>query len=271
MSLGGIGKHYRQKLSLVLSKGQPVLSAKSVSLILNVSESEARRLLSRWNKSGWVNRIRRGTYIPQPINTIQENLASENPLIIVEKIFAPGYVGGYSAIKHWDLSEQIFEVINYFTTKKIKSTDEVVGNIRIRLKNISGYKMFGMKTIWIDNTKVAVSDPTKTMVDFFDDPSMAGGMTIVFDFFEEYLNSKYYDFPLLVTYSKLMNNKTIFKRLGFMLEAKGILEKHNEIELLQLISKGLSIFDPTMDCKNVVKKWNLKIPASWKKEYDRKK
>ncbi|HXH32257.1 MAG TPA: hypothetical protein VNJ01_15760 [Bacteriovoracaceae bacterium] len=271
MSLGGIGKNYRQKLSLVLSKGLAILTATTVSKTLNISEPEARRILSRWNKSGWVNRIKQGVYVPQPINTVQENLASENPFIIAEMLFAPGYLGGYSAIKHWDLSEQIFEVVNYFTTKKIKRKAQVIGNIKIKLKNISKYRMFGVKTVWFDNKKIMVSDPTKTIIDFLDDPSMAGGMTIIFDFYEEYLNSKFYDFPLLIEYGKKMNNRTIFKRLGYMLETKGILNEQNETQLLHLLSKGLSVFDPTMDCGNVNKKWNLKIPMSWKKEYDRKK
>lgn len=271
MSLGGIGKNYRKKLSLVLSKGLTVLNAKSVATILNVQESEARRLLSRWNKSGWVNRIKQGSYIPQPIDTIHENLGPENPLIVVEKIFSPGYVGGYSAIKHWDLSEQIFEVVNYFTLKKVKSTDQMIGNIKVRLKRISEYKMFGAKTVWIENTKVLISDPTKTIIDFLDDPTMAGGMTIVFDFFEEYMESKFYDFSLLINYGERMNNKTIFKRLGFMLEAKGMLGEKEEHLLRSLISSGLSKFDPTLDNLKVVKKWNLKIPMSWKKEYDREK
>jgi len=269
--LKGIGKKYRKRLSLVLSKKMAIIDAKSVAKILNTTINESRRFLYRWNQSGWVNRLKRGIYVPQPIDLVTENSTLEDPLIIAEKIYSPGYVGGFSAIKHWDLSEQIFETICYYTTKKIKHKEVVLGNTKFQLKNISNYKLFGTKTIWLQNTKVKISDPSKTIIDLLDDPITVGGMTIVFDLFQEYQNSEFYDFNLLVEYGKKNKNMTVFKRLGFMLETRKIITPEQEATLLPLISKGLSLFDPGIRCLNITKKWNLKIPSSWKKEYDRKK
>lgn len=268
MSLKGIGKLYRKRLSQVLSKGVTVLDAQEVSRILEISESEANRMLSRWCKSGWVNRIKRGSYIPQPIGSTIENLSAEEPFVIAQSLYGPGYLGGISAIKHWDFTEQVFELTTFFSTKNIKVTEEIVGGIKYRIKKISAYKVFGNKTLWFGNTKIVISDPTKTIVDCFDDPSIIGGMSFLSEVFDQYLDSKYYDYALLIGYSDRMKNRTIFKRLGFLMESKNLLTEGQEIELMKKISKGLSLFDPTMKPSKIISKWNLKIPASWIKAHD---
>lgn len=34
----------------------------------------------------------------------------EEPFVIADSLYRPGYVAGFSAIEHWDLSEQIIEM-----------------------------------------------------------------------------------------------------------------------------------------------------------------
>lgn len=268
MSLKGIGKLYRQRLSRVLSKGITVLDAQEVSKILEISESEASRMLSRWCKSGWVNRIKRGSYIPQPIGTTTENLTTEEPYVIAQSLYGPGYIGGISAIKHWDLTEQIFELTTFYSTKSNKVSEEVVGGIKFKVKKVSSYKVFGNKILWFGKAKINISDPTKTIVDCLDDPSVIGGMSFLSEVYDQYLDSKFYDYELLIKYSEQMRNRTIFKRLGFLMESKDILTEAQETELLRKISKGLTLFDPTMKSTKIVSKWNLKIPSSWVKSND---
>ena len=75
----------------------------------------------------------------------------------------------------------------------------------------------------------------------------------------------------IIVISKRMNNKTIIKRLGFMIDVKfdEIPEVFTDIK--EKISSGYSNFDPIVNGKLIVEKWKLKVPVSWKKEYDRKK
>jgi len=42
-------------------------------------------------------------------------------------------------------------------------------------------------------------------------------------------------------------------------------------DLDKKISLGYSKYDPQLNCNSIVEKWKLKIPTSWKREYDRKK
>jgi predicted transcriptional regulator of viral defense system len=269
--LSGIGIKGRAKLSRVLQKNPDILTAPIVSACLKISPIQANLLLARWNQSGWAKRVKRGTYIPVPVEASSPDVTLAEPFMIAHSLYKDGYVGGFSAVKHWDLSEQIIETTYYFTTKKIRDHDPKHGAFKFKIKTIKPDKMFGLKSIWYGSQKISISDPSKTIVDILNDPKLVGGMTIVYDIFKEYLESKYCDLPLLLDYAKKMKNKTILKRLGFMLETK--FETIPEIfkNLDNEISTGHSKYDPLLKCDFIVEKWMLKVPESWKREYDRKK
>ena len=269
--LTGIGKSYRKKLSRVLEKNYSVITAKLVSETLKVPIQESGRLLSRWNKSGWIKRIKRGSYIPVPLESTTSKVIVDEPFLVGDSLYAPGYLAGFSAVKHWDLTEQIIESVTYFTLKKVKNRNPIHGGIKFKLKTISKHKLFGLKTLWIGSKKVRISDPSKTMIDLLDDPKIVGGITIITDFFSEYIDSEHYDFDLLIQYAHQMNNKTIFKRLGLIYESMFKANEEVLSILLKNISSGFSEFDPTVSSKYNIVKWRLKTSEFWKKKYDRKK
>jgi len=168
----------------------------------------------------------------------------EEPFIIAESIYHPGYIGGFSAIKYWDLSEQIIETIYYFSTKQLKDRNPIYGSIRFKIKTVKESRLFGTRTIWYGSKRVQVSDPTKTIIDILDDPKLVGGMSVVCDVFTEYVESKYCDYDTLINYAGRMNNKTIFKRLGFMVDVKFQKTPAGLIGITDNISSGYSNFDP---------------------------
>ena len=83
------------------------------------------------------------------------------------------------------------------------------------------------------------------------------------DTFNEYLRSKHRNLKKLCEYALRRDNKTIFKRLGFLIEelAPG---EHETIELCrEKMSKGNSQLDPELPGKNLVTRWRLWVPESW--------
>lgn len=265
MNTKGIGTEYRQKLAKVLALAKGIATPTLVSKCLNVSTQEAGRILSRWNHQGWVKRIKRGVYIPIPIEDITGELSAEDAWVLADRLFAPGYIGGFSAVKYWDFSEQLFETTTFFTTKKVKDRYPVIGNTRFHLKTIVDYKLFGTKVVWKENTKILVSDPSKTIVDILDDPTLVGGMRVVEDIFLEYKESKFFDIETLIRYAEKMGNKTVLKRFGFLMEVMGLYDLVSQYDLPKKISKGYSLFDPGVKNTSIIRKWNLKIPIIWKK------
>ena len=270
-TLSGIGKKSRNRLKVVIEASKGLLTPEFVSKVLLLSRFEAARLLSRWNKAGWLKRVKRGVYLPVQLETDPDEIAIENSWQIAEKIFSPGYIGGFSAIKYWDFSEQIFENTDYFTVKQVPSRTVIYGGIKFKLKTIRPYKIFGTKTVWRDSVKIQISDSSKTIIDLLDDPALGGGMRVIKDFFIEYWKSEYRNIDLLINYAGKMKNKTIFKRLGFLLETGEFLDPETINRLREKISSGYSDFDTTMKNIHFIRKWNLKIPSSWKEKYDLKK
>ena len=266
MNIKGIGPKYRQKLSSVMSATKSIITPDLLVKTLDVSTQEAGRLLSRWQQGGWVKRLKKGIYIPVALDDITGGeLAYIAPWVLAQALYAPGYIAGLSAVKHWDFSEQIFEATTFFTTKVIANRQPIISNMRFQLKTVRKSKIFGTTSIWRDNVKVLVSDPSKTMADILSDPKIAGGMRIAHDIFTEYQRSNYYNLGELVQYTERLKNKTIFKRLGFLLEIIGLENEIKKHHLLDQLSSGWSTFDPTVKNTVYISKWKIKIPPAWQK------
>ena len=269
--LSGIGKKSRERLKKAIEASDGVLTPEIISKALSLSPMESARLLSRWCHAGWLKRVKQGVYWPVSLESDPNTIAIEEPWIIAESLFSPGYIGGFSAIKYWDFSEQIFESVIYLTTKLVPSRNVTYAGIKFKLKTIRPYKIFGTKIVWKNSLKIRVSDPSKTMIDLLDDTVMGGGMRVIDELFLEYWHSTHRDMDLLIQYAKKMRNKTIFKRLGFLLEIRNLADIETIDMLRKNISSGYSELDPSMKSTVILKRWNLKIPLVWKREYDRKK
>ena len=267
----GIGKKSRERLKAIIeASSDNILTPKIVAKTLSLPQQESARLLSRWYNTGWLRRIKRGMYWPIPLE-YDSKMPVEDPWIVADRVFSPGYIGGISAIQHWNFTEQIFLTDFYFTVKSVISREMTLGSSKLKVKTIQPYKLFGIKMVWRDNVKIKVSNPSKTIIDLLDDPSLAGSMRIVEDFFLEYWNTDYRNIKLLIQYGKKMKNKTIFKRLGFLLEINNLAPAYIIKSLQKKISTGYSKFDPSVRSTFFINKWKLKISHLWKEKYDHKK
>lgn len=259
---------YRHKLAHVFTAAHGIITPALVSKTLHVPTQEAGRILSRWNYRGWIKKLKHGVYIPTNVEDLTGETSIEDSWVLADRLFAPGYIGGFSAVKYWDFSEQIFETTTFFTTKKMKDRHPVIGNTRLQLKTITDYKIFGTKVVWRENSKILVSDASKTIVDLLDDPAIVGGMRVVKDIFLEYKESDFFDLEKIIEYTWKMRNKTIFKRLGFLMESLEMYDLIKKYDINSKISTGYSVFDPSVKNNLIATTWNLKIPAVWKKKND---
>ena len=105
-----------------------------------------------------------------------------------------------------------------FTLRKFKNTTMNFQGTDFLIKRVSK-KNFGVtKAVWIENIKIPLSDPLQTVVDIIDDPSIGGGMRHVVDIVQEYFKSQHRNDDEIVKYIDRKNNRTVFKRLGFLIE-----------------------------------------------------
>lgn len=259
----GIGIKSRERLARVLRGTGGAISPSEVAAILTISNPQASKLLAFWATQGWVKRVQRGLYIPVPLDSLTDEIAPEDPWILAERLFAPCYVGGWSAAEHWDLTEQIFSSILVFTTKHPRQREQDIGGTRFLVRKTSELHFFGLRTVWRGKTKVQVSDPSRTIIDTLDDPKVGGGIRNITDLLNNYLKSKYRDIDALLNFTKQIGNATVFKRLGFLLEKYAPGEVAAIAECLRHLSEGNSKLDPDLPMDRLITKWKLWVPASW--------
>lgn len=262
-NLSGIGKLDRKRLGQVVRDTKGTISVSDTAKILNVTSTDAAKLLSRWAKKGWLSRVYRGMYIPVPLESRSADMPLENAWVIAEKLFSPCYIGGWSAAENWGLTEQIFRKVMVMTTQKPRRSLCVVKGAEFLLRMIPEKTMFGLKPVWQGQVKVLVSDPARTIIDLLNDPGLGGGIRPVTDMFGNYLKSENKNVELLLKYAKQLGNGAVFKRLGFMLERFAPQELDAMAKCLSALTKGNTKLDSKLAADKLITRWRLWIPESW--------
>lgn len=252
----------KERLARVIRKAPDLVHVDDVMAALDVTRIEAAKLLARWNQQGYLRRIRRGVYTPISLTAIHHEQVLDDPWLVVPEFFSPGYVGGWSAAEHWDLTEQIFRSLCVFTTRKVRRRQHVIQGVQFVVRHIQEKSLFGTKTVWHGRRKVLVSDPHKTIVDMLADPSSGGGIEHVTECLRNYLKSREFDPSTLLQYAQRLDNGAVIKRLGFLLEwlqVDGDLARN----CLKLLTTGLVKLDPALPANRVITRWRLWVPERW--------
>lgn len=251
----------RMRLGKLLREGGDVLTVENTARILEVGNEDAAKTLARWCKQGWLSRIKRGVYVPVPVESISEDRALEDAWIVIPDLFGPAYVGGWSAAEHWDLTEQIFRDICVFTARPVAKRNQVIHNIPFVVTHVASERQFGTKTVWKKEKKLSVSDPTRTIVDMLSNPWAGGGIEHVVDCFKNYIKSPHFNSKLLVEYADRLGNAAVFKRLGFLAERLLGEDDFLVTACKSRLSKGNAQLDPAMKGDKLVTRWRLFVPS----------
>jgi len=263
--LTGIGKTDRERMAAILRGTKGTVSVEEAARILNVTSTDAAKMLSRWSKKGWMSRVRRGLYVSVPLESRTADVALEDPWLVADRLFSPCYIGGWSAAEHFDLTEQIFSTVLVMTVKKPRNRKLDIKGTSFLLRTISEKAMFGLKPIWRGQVKISVSDPTRTILDILAEPALGGGMRSVKDMLENYLNSEYKDLGLLMDYGERLGNGAVFKRLGFLLEKTAPDETEAIGACSQRLTAGNAGLDSKLNNTKLITRWRLWVPENWKR------
>ncbi len=106
---------------------------------------DAAKMLARWAKKGWLSRVRRGIYVPIPLESRTTDVPLEEPWIIAERLFAPCYIGGWSAAEYWNLTEQIFRTVVVMTLQKPRDRPPNIKGTNFLIRTVSENALFGVK------------------------------------------------------------------------------------------------------------------------------
>ena len=256
----GIEKRNRLLLDKLHQEFQGPFTVTEAAKVLEMIASRTGRLLAHWASYGWLSRLRKGLYVTVPLGARSPAQWSEDPWVVAHRLFEPCYIGGWSACEHWGLTEQIFREIVVFTTRKVHSRRITVKETSFLLRVILLRKLFGTTPIWRQQTKVPVSDPSRTVADLLNDPTIGGGMRFIAEVVENYFGSEHRDDAALLKAVSRLGNWTAFKRLGYIVETLGIKAPKVLSTCRAHLSKGYSLFDPMVKAKGqIIRRWNLRV------------
>src|SRR5271166_4722418 len=116
---------HRARLSAVLRAAKEVVSVDVTSRTLGIDRRAAAKLLSRWTEQGWLRRIGHGLYVSVPLDLATSEQVVTDPWVLVPTLFGQCYIGGWTAAHHWELTEQLFNEIFVFTTRRVTEKHSV--------------------------------------------------------------------------------------------------------------------------------------------------
>lgn len=265
-SLKGLGKADRERLSAVLRATKGTVSVAQAAEILAMATTPAAKILARWAKAGWLSRVRRGLYVPVPLESRTADVPLDDAWAIAAQIYGPCYIGGWSAAEYWDLTEQIFRTVVVVTTQTPRDRKPTIKQTDFLLRSVQKKALFGLKPVWRGQVKVDVSDPTRTMLDMLSDPLLGGGIRSTTDMFKNYLKSEKKDLSLLIEYASQLGNGAVFKRLGFLLEKFSPADVDAIAQCRERLTTGNSKLDPALKTDKLVTRWRLWVSQRWLKE-----
>lgn len=264
--ISGISARSREQLSLLLRGNPSVLTAGDAATVLGMTHAAAARRLAAWARAGWLARVKRGAYVPVPIESASADIGLEDPWSVATAMFSPCYIGGWSAAEHWGLTEQIFRSLCVMTTKRLRNRKPVLRKARFELHTVGATYFIGLKTVWRGGTRVQVSDPARTVVDMLADPALAGGIRHLVEVLRNLLHDQPKEAVKLGVYAGKLGIGSVFKRLGFLLQ-RDHPDQGALIELCrQNLSAGYAKLDPALPADRLATAWRVWVPATEARE-----
>lgn len=203
---------YRTKMQFIDFQSKlsayPIFSLTDVSKVFPVFH---RIQLDRWEKKGYLKKVKRGFYCFNAQNFTQDFL-----FYAANKIYAPSYVSLEMALKYYGLiPEEIFQITSV-STKKATSFETSVGNFSYRRMKTSLY--WGYRLVDFGQQKLLMAEPEKAVLDYLYVNSKLKtaadfeGMRINIDEFESQINLEKFQ-----KYLETFDNKQLSKRANIFL------------------------------------------------------
>ena len=256
----GVTGRRREQLMMLHRAFSGPFDATQAAAALSTDLGHTRRLLANLANSGWLARVRKGWYICVPLEASEPKEWREDPWIVAATLFSPGYIGGWSALEHWSLTDQIFSVIYVVVGRKVKPAQQTIQGTDFLIRTVPNRTLFGTRRIWRQRVPVKVSDPHRTIIDILDVPAAAGGALHASKVLQAYFDSEHADQAKLLQYGDRLGRGTVFKRLGYLAEIGSFADAAFVEACRDRITKGLSQLDPGgPGTGRIVARWNLRV------------
>ncbi|MBN8850557.1 MAG: hypothetical protein BGO55_31400 [Sphingobacteriales bacterium 50-39] len=256
----GLSRQERYIIDTFVGQGKLVIRAEDLLNILGPPTSNPHLIFSRLAKKGWLQRLKAGVYRIVPLGSDSANPIPDDAWYIATEIFAPCYIGGWTAAEHWDLTEQIYNSTIVFTGKKQRAIKHNVAGLFFETHFIPENHIFGTQRIWSNNQPIRISDLHRTLIDILHDPSVGGGGRSLIDIARSYSKEEEFEPKKLWQYAVRLESGAVFKRLGIIGE-KILNMPETMLDDIQLkCRQGIILLDPQGPRTGPIhKRWGIRI------------
>jgi predicted transcriptional regulator of viral defense system len=242
-------------------RDQRVFTIQDIKEILNISQAHARNIASDMVKKNVTERVKPGLFVRIPESVILDKQQYiEDAILIAAKSTSKAFLSHYTALTIHGLAERYATQIYVTTTKHQRNIQ--YHEMKINYIKIIPEKFFGFTTINYSNNNIQVSDLERTIIDVIDKSKYAGGWNETINCLK---NLDEVNYTQLLTYLKKLNNKTIARKTGYIIDHLNNLNLSKKIlkEIKELSGSNDLYFDENK--KGIYdQKWNLIIPEDTK-------
>jgi predicted transcriptional regulator of viral defense system len=257
-----LGDTEARLLLTLASQGKQVFTTADAQVAVGGARRRVNKLLARLSEKRWVLRLRRGLYLILPFEAGVEGTYSVHPFRIIPYLATPYAVAYWTALGHYGYTEQIPGTIFVATTVDRASAELTIEELGLtyRFVTIVPYKFFGHRRIWIEGQDVTITDRAKTVVDCLDHPEHCGGIVEAAKGLHESLARGEVSPSLLTEVAGRMQNRAIFKRLGYLAELLNLPVGAEIKRWRGALSTGYSRLDPLAgDYGSYDSRWQLRL------------
>jgi predicted transcriptional regulator of viral defense system len=227
-----------------------VNQAREFASEVGLKDSYLLEALYHLRRNGWIIPLHRGLYA---VSSMMPGVVPVHEFEVAMSLVRNGAISYWSALYHHGLAEHVPRKVFVLTTTEIsiprqrktraKSTDNgyPVGDMLFQFVQVKPEHYFGIQNIWINEARVAITDPERTLLDGLSMPQYCGDFGEVLHAFE--IRRDNLNIEQIVDYAIKLNTATA-KRLGWVLEYLEIDQDVLE-PLIVLPIKGYRKLDPT--------------------------
>jgi predicted transcriptional regulator of viral defense system len=257
-----LGPTETRLLNRLAADGQVIFSTDQARAALGDAAQNVNKLLYRLTCKRWLLRLEKGKYLLLPLEAGTEGLYSIHEFVIAAHLIEPYAIAYASALSFHDLFDLLPQTVFVATTRrKTDVTVEELG-LRFRFVTLTPHKFFGFQTVTIEEHPVQITTPSKTLVDGLDRPDLCGGIIELSKAICRYAQDGA-DWEQVTADAERLGNRTVFKRLGYLVELTET-EVGEWLERWRAeISAGETLLDPRYGRQGEYHSgWNLRLNVS---------
>ncbi len=198
----------------------------------------------------WIIHLRRGLYA---LSSTVPGISAVNEFEVAMALADPAAISHWSAFQHHGLTQQVPKTVFVLTTNRTSvprmrragtanaGGGYTVGDTTYRFVQVKPDRFFGRERVWVNDTRVWVTNLERTLLDGLSMPRYCGDFAEVLHAFLVGLDRL--DADRIVRYALRLDVATA-KRLGWVLEHHGHSTSRND-DLAALPIRGYRTLDPS--------------------------